>query len=127
MRANRNPKIIHSTFPATVAEVPHVVQPLIPASVPSSMSPCLLLAPVNATGIVLAHPAAAASYVSESDANCDPLKAYSGEFLDSMDDDTNVDIFLNLQNFTDIEMSTDSAKRKRCEDGEEVASQAIDV
>ena len=41
-----------------------------------------------------------------------------------MNDDTNVDIFLNLQNITNIEMSTDLAKRKRCEDGKEVISQA---
>jgi len=33
-------------------------------------------------------------------------------------------MFLNLQNLADIEMSTDSAKRKRSEDGEEVTSQA---
>ena len=39
-------------------------------------------------------------------------------------DDAEVDTFLNLHNIEDIEISTDSAKRKRCDDGEEVTSQA---
>jgi len=57
----------------------------------------------------------------------DPLQALPGAFLDGMDDDSNVDTFLNLQNLDDVEMSTDSAKRKRGEDGEEVSSQAPNV
>ena len=61
------------------------------------------------------------------DGLCDPLQALPGAFLDGMDDDSNVDMFLNLQNLDDVEMSTDSAKRKRGEDGEEVSSQASDV
>jgi len=41
---------------------------------------------------------------------------------EGMNEDENVDVHLNLQNIEDIEMSTDSSKRKRCEDGEETIS-----
>jgi len=39
------------------------------------------------------------------------------------DEALNVDMFLNLQNIEDVEMSTDSSKRKRSEEGEEASSQ----
>ena len=89
-----------------------MVEPPLTASVPS-MSPWLHHAPVVAEGIVLANPAVVASYVGELDPNYDPLEALLGEFLDGMDDDTNIDMLLNLENIADIEMSTDSTKRKR--------------
>ena len=41
-----------------------------------------------------------------------------------MDAEDDVDMFMNLQNIEDIEMSTDSAKCKRCEDGEEATFHA---
>lgn len=41
---------------------------------------------------------------------------------EDMNEDENVDMYLNLHNIEDIEMSTDSSKRKRCEDGEEATS-----
>jgi len=47
----------------------------------------------------------------------DPLDALNGEMADA-----NMDDFLNLQNFEDVEMSSDSTKRKRREEGEEAAS-----
>ena len=53
-----------------------------------------------------------------------PLEAHPGALLDGMEDNTNVDMFLNLHNVDDIEMSTDSAKRNRYEDGEEVSYHA---
>jgi len=37
-------------------------------------------------------------------------------------DDANTDVFLNLQNMEDVEISVDSSKRKRIEDGEEASS-----
>ena len=43
---------------------------------------------------MLANPAVVAPYVAESDAICDPIKAHPGEFLDGMDDETNVDIYV---------------------------------
>ena len=49
----------------------------------------------------------------------DPLDALNA----GGEDDHNVDMFLNLQNFEDVEMSTDSSKRKRSEEGEEATSQ----
>lgn len=62
------------------------------------------------------------------------LKSKTDDLLDEDDplddidkginEDSNVDMYLNLQNIEDIDMSTDSSKRKRCEDGEEVTSQA---
>ena len=39
-----------------------------------------------------------------------------------MDDDPNVDMFVNLQNIEYVEMSTDSSNRKRCAEGEEATS-----
>jgi len=38
------------------------------------------------------------------------------------EEEPNVDMFLNLQNIDDVEMSTDSSKRKRKEEGEEATS-----
>ena len=48
----------------------------------------------------------------------DPLDAFNlgGE------EEPNVDMYLNLQNVEDVEMSTDSSKRKRNEEGEEATS-----
>jgi len=41
------------------------------------------------------------------------------------DDAANIDVFLNLQNFEDVEMSVDSFKRKRIEDGDEASSKIL--
>lgn len=41
-----------------------------------------------------------------------------------MEEDEDIEMYLNLHNFEDIEMSTDSSKRKSCEEGEEATSQA---
>lgn len=38
---------------------------------------------------------------------------------EGMDAEDNADMFLNLDNIEDVEMSTDSSKRKRDEEGEE--------
>jgi len=42
-----------------------------------------------------------------------------------IDDVANMDVFLNLQNFEDVEMSVDSSKRKRIEDGDEASSKIL--
>ena len=47
----------------------------------------------------------------------DPLDA-----IDAGMEDANLDEFLNLQNFEDVDMSSDSSKRKRLEEGEEASS-----
>lgn len=52
--------------------------------------------------------------------NDEPLDAID----EGMNEDENVDMYLNLQNIEDIEMSTDSSKMKRYEDGEEATSLA---
>jgi len=53
----------------------------------------------------------------------------TGDPLDGMnlggEEEPNVDMFLNLQNIEDMEMSTDSSKRKRKEEGEEATSAPI--
>ena len=41
---------------------------------------------------------------------------------EGMDADENVDMFLNLESIEDVEMSTDSSKKKRVEEGEECSS-----
>jgi len=48
----------------------------------------------------------------------DPLDAFN----DGGEDDQNIDMYLNLQNLEDVEMSTDTSKRKRSEEGEEASS-----
>lgn len=57
-----------------------------------------------------------------------PLHNLDNVGADMMDEgvetDENVDLFLNLENIEDVEMSTDSAKRKRIEEGEECSSHA---
>ncbi|KAJ8423901.1 hypothetical protein Cgig2_028064 [Carnegiea gigantea] len=54
----------------------------------------------------------------------DPLDALNEDVLDDMEAKNNADLYLNLHNIEDIEMSSDSTKRKRSEDGEEAISQA---
>jgi len=54
----------------------------------------------------------------------DPLDALNEDMLDDMEAENNADLYLNLHNLEDIEMSSDSTKRKRSEDGEEATSQA---
>jgi len=53
-----------------------------------------------------------------------------GDPLDGLNlggvDEPNVDVFLNLQNIEDVEMSTDSSKRKRKEEREEAISTTKD-
>lgn len=58
--------------------------------------------------------------VKEQCAKDEPLQATD----EGMDEDEDIEMYLNLHNFEDIEMSTDSSKRKRCEEGEEATSQA---
>ena len=79
-------------------------------------------APDNPKGIILANPSATAISALDPTLNSDPLDALHMALLDDMEAKANVDMFLNLQKFEDIEMSTDSTKRKRCKDGEEVTS-----
>lgn len=58
--------------------------------------------------------------VEEQCAKDEPLQATD----EGMEEDEDIEMYLNLHNFEDIEMSTDSSKRKRCEEGEEATSQA---
>lgn len=41
---------------------------------------------------------------------------------EGLNEDEYIEMYLNLHNIEDIEMSTDSSKRKRCEEGEEATS-----
>uniref|UniRef100_A0A7C9E8S4 Uncharacterized protein n=1 Tax=Opuntia streptacantha TaxID=393608 RepID=A0A7C9E8S4_OPUST len=56
--------------------------------------------------------------------NLKPLDVFPEAAVDGMDEEENVDLFLNLHTLEDIDMSADSSKRKRCEEGEEVSSRA---
>jgi len=99
-------------------------EPPLPDAAPISLPPALNLAPFHEDEIILAHPAVVGPFEDVPAINYDPLEAHSGGLLDGMEEDTNVDMYLNLNNVEDIEMSTESAKRKRDKDGEEVSSQA---
>ncbi|KAJ8437832.1 hypothetical protein Cgig2_000386 [Carnegiea gigantea] len=74
------------------------------------------LAPNRAEGSVLANPKALASQ-PVSPINLNPLNAMTDDKAneDKEDDTDNVDIFPNLHNIEDVEMSSDSSKRKRSE------------
>jgi len=52
----------------------------------------------------------------------DPLDALNSSVAADVEDDANVDMFLNLQNIENAKMSTNSSKRKRWEEGEEATS-----
>ena len=80
-------------------------------------------APGTPKGVILANPAANAP-ILEPILELDHLEAFNEDLLDDMEAETHPDLYLNLHNFEDIEMSSDSAKRKREEDGEEATSQA---
>ena len=75
-------------------------------------------------GIILANPTAVTSTGLDPIVNRDPLDALRGPILEGMDEDENINLFLNLHKIKDIDMSMDSSKRKRCEEGEEVTSHA---
>ena len=55
----------------------------------------------------------------EGSSNSDTLIAMDNDKKEGMDADESVDMFLNLENIEDVEMSTDSSKRKGVEEGEE--------
>jgi len=55
----------------------------------------------------------------------DNLQPAEGDPLDAINadmEDANMDAFLNLHTFEDVDMSSDSFKRKRLEEGEEASS-----
>uniref|UniRef100_A0A7C9D9R2 Uncharacterized protein n=1 Tax=Opuntia streptacantha TaxID=393608 RepID=A0A7C9D9R2_OPUST len=73
-------------------------------------------APLGPDDIILANVRAGKS---------DSLHCPDGDLLDAiaegMDDDA-MDAYLNLNHFEDVDMSSDSSKRKRLEEGEEASS-----
>lgn len=77
------------------------------------------VAPNKVEGSVLASPKGMASR-PVSRINLNPLYAMNDDKAneDEEDDADNVDIFLNLHNIEDVEMSSDSSKRKRSEKGD---------
>ena len=78
-------------------------------------------APLNPNGIVLANLTVMKSQ-DEGSSNSDELMAMNHVKDEGLDEEENVDMFLNLGNIKDMEMSTDSSKRKRIEEGKECNS-----
>ena len=74
-------------------------------------------APTNSKGIILANLSA---MVGDPPINDEPLDATD----EGTNEDEDIEMYLNLHNIEDIEMSTDSSKRKRCDKREEATSQA---
>jgi len=83
---------------------------------PAPFMPCPNPAPLGPEDIILANTVAFKMDNPTVPAS-DPLDALNDDLADVEMDD-----FLNLQNFEDVEMSSDSAKRKRREEGEEASS-----
>ncbi|KAJ8423877.1 hypothetical protein Cgig2_001543 [Carnegiea gigantea] len=80
-----------------------------------------VLAPLDPKGIILANPFAMKAQANNS-THSDNLVDIIEDEEEGMDADENVDMFLNLENIKDVEMPTDSTKRKRIEEGEECKS-----
>ena len=76
-------------------------------------------APLGPDGIMLAN--ALAMQPGQHMGIEDPLDALNA----GQDDEHNVDLYLNLQHYDDMDMASDSAKRKRIEEGEEASSQGF--
>jgi len=73
-------------------------------------------APLGPDGIILANTVAFNQNLNQTEEG-DPLDA-----LNEGLEEANMDVYLNLQNLDDVEMSVDSSKRKRVEEGEEASS-----
>lgn len=73
---------------------------------------------VDPIGIILENPSPIKTQ-AQGPSNLDTLFAMENEDEEGMDAEDNADMFLNLDNIEDVEMSTDSSKRKRDEEGEE--------
>ena len=120
MRAGRTSVLPHSkslhTLPSSVLGYGTTssppVQPVVGPICVEPLPKGILLANIQVEGCPDASPAV----------NLDPLAVFPEADVDGMDEEDNVDLYLNLHKIEDIDMSTDSAKRKRCEDGEEVSS-----
>lgn len=85
-----------------------------PTVTPSQIVPT----PNSSEGIVLAN----LTNMKNQDAdppNADKLVAMEEGEGKGMEEEENGDIFLNLENIEDVEMSIDSSKRKGVEEGEE--------
>ena len=125
MRATKSTKAGGPSASACPTVVPHVPEPPLPATSVNSLPSHCHPAPGHEEGLILALPYVAAPLKEVNVITGDPLQAYPDAFLDGRDADTNVDMFLNLNNVEDVEMSAESSKRKRDEEGEEVTSQAL--
>jgi len=77
---------------------------------------------VGPDGILLANPLAM-QYDDAPMFGSDPLDGLNVAIAK----EPNVDMYLNLHNIEDVEMSTDSSKRKRTEAGEEATSNPKDI
>ena len=89
--------------------------PIVPP--PPIVVQCPNPVPIGLNNITLAN-ATAMKELKTSGTREDPLDA----FIEGRDDEANVDMYLNLPNIEDVKMSTDSSKRKRCEESEETTS-----
>jgi len=74
-------------------------------------------APLGPNDIILANPLVMKQEKVQT-AEEDPLDAINM----GIEDEANMDVFLNLQNIEDVEMFVHSSKRKRNKDGEEASS-----
>lgn len=94
-------------------EGPHVstTQPTMLYRIPNPLS-------ANSKGIILANLSA---MVEDPPINDDPLNATD----EVMNEDEDIDMYLNIHNIEDIEMSTDSSKRKGARRGRELPPSSV--
>jgi len=122
MRVVRSPNMLKT---GSLIAIPPSVLGAGAASNPAKADVGPSLAEPIPEGVILANPHVAGCSDLTPAMNHDPLDAFPGDVLDGMDEEENVDLFLNLHKIKDIDMFADSSKRKRCEDGEEVSSHAV--
>ena len=112
MHAIKGIKIVSSVNAAPTTIGPFNSTPIIPVRVSAAPPPSVPPSSVIPDGIILANIATVDNPTAVNGGTCDPLDTLHGDFLDDMEDDPNVDMFLDLYNIADVEMSTDSSKKK---------------
>ncbi|KAJ8426841.1 hypothetical protein Cgig2_025246 [Carnegiea gigantea] len=103
--------------------IANLIQPAtLPMQIPSNSVPIEkekgVPAPTDPHRIILANPNAMKPQ-DDCSTSSDNLLAMVEDGDEGMEDSPNIDMFLNHENIEDVEMSTDSTKRKRIEEGEE--------
>jgi len=115
--------------PIVVQYSPSAASPLRPSFLAQAVVPVVVTSPLPSSPVVVGLPAASptsplqATEVFSSPSNVTPSDHYSAE--DFMEQDGTEDFFLELDDLYDPAISTDSAKKRKFEEGEECSSHSV--